>query len=454
MLKGTGWRKGQECAHSWLKNHPLGFVGRGKVSAQLLWPGMEARVRKNDGTLEAPSVQAVDTDGTYKDREGTIRKAILNRLRFGKDAQSEGVRTNKIIQSEAGHNASWTKSGATVGSGDDINAVGITLNKLVSDNLGGFRSILQNQGSVPAGQHIIFSVYVQDGTEPETAIRVQDPTNTHKVTVPISWDAGGAPNAQAALPTGDFVHVETIIEPQSDGITYRIILIVKNNNAGALSVRWLYYVRWDEAGNTGDYTYAGGFQGELTLSAFASSYTPTTTVAATRSGDDLAYDKGSITPTTPFTMMLSYISNFDRAALRSGVDGAFPGIWTMRHSSGGLNGFNLHANYSGDSLSWSTWLNGSTTGVTISLALVRGIKYIFMVTWNGVDTTEGFLNGVTKGINAASSVPANLPADYRVGMFAATADHCWGGIAHVAITESVLSVRQVENANAVIRKVA
>jgi len=118
MLIGSGGRIGQECAHSQLNNHPLGFIGRGKVTAQMLWPGMGVRIRKNDGSLDTPNIQSVDTDGNYSDREGIYRKAILNRLRFGKKALLEGGRFQYVPLTDYrdfGITSNWVVTNITQG---------------------------------------------------------------------------------------------------------------------------------------------------------------------------------------------------------------------------------------------------------------------------------------------------------------------------------------------------
>lgn len=447
MLKNSCWRKGQECAHSWHKNHPLGFIGRGKVSAQMLWSGMGARIRKNDGTLEAPSVQAIDADGTYEDRQGIKRTAVLNRLRFGRDGgKVEGQRKNEPLKSEAAHHASWSKAGVAVDSGDDITAVGLTLNKLVSDGTPAWRYIFQSQGSVPAGEHVVLSVHIQDGTEPDTAIRVQDLTAAHRVSVPITWSAGGVPTAQGHQEGGDFKWIDTIIVPQADGITYRIILIVKNNNVGALDVRWLYYNRWDDAGGIGDYTYAGGFMGEIQAAPVASSYIYTATSGVTRAADNVRYSTTDVLDFTgALTIVFAMISDLVSVSYR---------LWSAMDAFDDNRVEVIHNADNTITLFVRDDAVGASAQATTSGTVLRRAPSIIVVTKAADGAMQVFLKGVLDGSHAGLA-PNGTPSTFRIGGDAETAGReMYGALRNMTIIAPVLSIRQAENVDAVIRRAA
>ena len=191
------------------------------------------------------------------------------------------ARTNLVTYSEDLSNAAWIKT-TNLTLGTPLSIGGISLDLLQNNGVANFRDVTQNGPSVPAGGYVTFSVYVKAGTSSETAIRIQDPTNTDRWTVPITWSSG-VPSFQNGTGTLGWTEVQKTIENIGAGV-YRVALTIKNDTAGAYTATCKYYVQWDDAAATVD-TYAGGFQAEL--GSTPSSYIPTNGASVTRPAESI-----------------------------------------------------------------------------------------------------------------------------------------------------------------------
>lgn len=287
MLIGGGGRLGQECAHSALLNHPLGFIGRGKILSQALWPGMEARFRGSDGQLAAPSKQTIDAVGTYRSRDGLIRRAIANRLRFGRDGGLiEGGRANISLQNTA-YNVTWDQfNGMVVTANDAVSPDGTLSADKIADTSGSLLSIIRKAWPLTlSGDKVVMSVYVlkESPAAPFPNMQFNLTGGTQVLSAGrINTDTGATFTSGA-----DSTASERL------GAYWRWWVVDTDNDSGNDTARQAFNPAIastiDGASDnslTGDITVWGS---QVELGAFPSSLIFVTTVAVTRVADALEY---------------------------------------------------------------------------------------------------------------------------------------------------------------------
>ncbi len=459
MLIGSGGRLGQECAHSALLSHPLGFVGRGKVSAQIMWPGMEARVRKNDGTLEAPSTQAVDIDGTYTDRESIIRKAILNRLRFGRrGGLLERLRANLCLRSQELDNASWLNESVapTRTANTDVAPDGTTTADSLKDTSVAFSGVKQTVTITDDSNSVTFSFFIKKGTVAEYAGVALDLIGGTGVSGSVTIDHinGTLVNRDSGGPN------DKGIESFNDDWWF-VWFVLNNNNTGNTDARIILRTTadddllgsWDGA-VTGTNIF-WGFQIEQN-SPYATSYIPTAGASVTRSADILIHDNTNeiIFPGTSaaWTVICGFTPNHGPSS------SPVTRIWSSRKSAVSFNGFSLEFDGNGrPRLNVDRDAGVVQISAAGSPAISRGVLHTVFVTGESLTgDVKIFVNGKNYAEANVALWPTGPGPNFVVGgddvsSGTAQAD---GTIAHMTVIEPVLSFRQVENANAVIRKAA
>lgn len=461
MLKGSGWRKGQECAHSWLKNHPLGFIGRGKVRAQILWPGMEARIRMNDGTLEAPSAQAVDVDGTYTDRGGILRLATANRLRVGQDGGDlEEIRTNKLQRSKgSGGGAStyptnWNFSDAgmttrVLSAADETDQFATELSirrgrAVLTNDTGSqkqFNCLPQGSGEIAAVQNDVVTI--------SGYIRAPEQTNVDNVTLFVNeFDSGpifisgvGSADFKDELSTTKYKRFQlthTMVEATAAFVGIAVIARLADGGSITLDV----VLPQVETGAT---------------AAFASSPIPTDGGIVTRAADQFRFSNvgEAIALAANGMVLCKYTPGFngqDNTTVSRifSLGSTNDGVLLSDPGGGGTHGQFRYEVFSG---------GGITGNPTPDTLMVRDTTYRPVVTWE-LDSFRLSIDAVFKTQDTNGAAPTSgaqwIDADALNigGLGSAGPVVKVQTVAHFVITEPVLSSRQIENADAVVRKAA
>ncbi len=454
MLKGSG-RKGQECAHSALKNHPLGFIGRGMILAQSLWPGMETRLRRATGQLEGFSTEAVDADGRYQGRDGIIRKAILNSGRFGRDGLTvEGTRENVALETQTFNVASWNKfNGMVVTTDDATGPDGETTADKLADTSATLASIIRDTFTItPAGSTVTTSVWVlkdavtsrfpsiQFETSGGTGFAVWTDLNT----------STGATNVRAAGPIG------AVSNAESDGDFWYWISTYTDNDSGNNAVRDAIYPAYaatlggaNDNSLTGDIT-AFGIQTEL--GPFPSTYIENTTVATTRSAEDLRLDNTSevICKATQGSIVFIAIPGFDGDQIAGGDVIAYD-----IRNAGNTDGFRIYYRKTDGDL--AVEVKSDSVGVANlmggGVGSVRGKKNIVAFAWD-TDDFRLYDKAVLLDSDSLGAVPLTVNVEFFVAQDMANGRQMFGQLGCAVITEPSLTARQVENATAVMGKAA
>lgn len=213
-----------------------------------------------------PAVFTRSTTGTFVDQgDGLVKTAAIDVARFeSSGVLIEGANTNDILRSEEFDNASWSKSSVTVTPNTAVAPDGTTTADELDLSADVGARIFQSVTSRPAGM-FTFSVYLkakpgQSGTFP---VRM------------LTLGTGGE-TADALFTLNDSTWV-------------RVELTASQTGVGTVIV---YPGNRQVAGETLDTALAWGAQ--LELSAFASSYIPTTSAAVTKTLDDLSVSAANI----------------------------------------------------------------------------------------------------------------------------------------------------------------
>lgn len=224
---------------------------------------------------------AEDASGTLRDRHFVFNESTSA---FERSTLVERSGGNVILSSQDLDNGTyWTTITATV-SDDAVDLGHLTLGLLTDDSAASAQRISQNLTFTGNGAKGI-SFFVAKGTATSSAVLLVDDTAAaNRLVAAITW-SGDVPSV--AMTTGTLDDVEYIGEFQSRDV-YRIRMRSTTVTA-ANTNRFAFFPAATAAFGdtpTGN-IYAGGFQAENNI--YATSYKKTTTAAATRNADVLAF---------------------------------------------------------------------------------------------------------------------------------------------------------------------
>lgn len=229
------------------------------------------------------------TGGYYTSSTGTLTWVAANTLRNGDQGLLvEQSSTNLVLQSQTFANASWTKNSNSVTMSDGaVSAPDATLtgSSYIGDNTLNLHQVLQTIAKAAASTQYAFSIYAKAGSLPNCLIQMND--------------AGGGCYAVINLSDGT---TTTAITTYGAGWTagsitatalanswYRLTLVATSGANASFTPSF----RMRTAGNSDSWagdgaTAQGYFWGaQVEALAFATSYFPTTTIAAARSTDQV-----------------------------------------------------------------------------------------------------------------------------------------------------------------------
>jgi hypothetical protein len=245
-------------------------------------------------TLDSRVTFTRASSGTRFNSAGVLVTASTNQPRFDYDPVTlairglliEEQRTNLLLQSAALDNASWTKSNSTV-TANAVSAPDGTLSadKVVEDTATAGHLVLQ-AATVSTGSAYTASAFVKASERTRAAIYMNETGATgNRATVGFNLTTGAIDNAAATV--GTFSGASATIASVGGG-WYRISLTATvvatsvqvrlmplDASASAVSPSYL------GDGTSGIYLWGA----QLEAGSFATSYTPTTTAAATRAAD-------------------------------------------------------------------------------------------------------------------------------------------------------------------------
>lgn len=441
MLKGSGWKKGQECAHSWLKNHPLGFVGRGKVHTQALWSGMEARSRGSDGKLSAPNTEVVDADGTYEDREGIIRKAILNRLRFGRSGGIfENARTNLCVRAEEMDNGSWTKTRSSVSANDRAAPDGkTTADKLIEDTSNNSHFASASSISFTSGTQYVYSFYVRAAERSEVWLNF--PAAPFPASANAFFDLSGSGSVGTVGAGADSAGIEAL----PDG-WFRCWVIATADATTTGQMQVAVAIATEDLSYLGDGSSGAHFWGaQVEVGDFPATYIPTTSVSVTRAAENIQL-------TTPPAIVDAGGSWTALIALTPTSDGTGGEQYMFGSSHDGSNYFWL-AKQAATGKLWYRVRSGGVRQAYSITTFSPGVMLVAAVLMQSVaGQNKMYINGVQEATLADLIESDCWGTITNIGQNNSAVLQFFGPLARFTIVTPDLSVRQIENATAVIRR--
>ena len=245
------------------------------------------------------------SNATYFDASGTLQTASDNTPRFDHDPATgasrglliEEARTNLLTRSAEMDNAAWAKESVTVTANQGAAPDQATAADLIYPTSGsGTGRAVSQDATVTAATTYTWSAFVKSLNKGFAYLQLNQtptaPTKAYFVTVDLSNGSVGSLQNLVSTSTG----VTTTATSVGNG-WYRIATTF-STDSGVTAVRC--FVGVSDSANSRDVTASGtsgilAWGAQLEAGAFATSYIPTTTAAATR-----AADSAVVTPISSF----------------------------------------------------------------------------------------------------------------------------------------------------------
>lgn len=269
------------------------------------------------GSLPAGLTFTRASTASFYDKNGIVQQAANDTARFDYNPSTlalnglaiEEQRTNLLLQSQDTTAVAWVKTGSPTITNNNAGAPdgNATLNHFTRTTTG---PSYANQGLIKTVSSLpyAFSFFAKMGSVGSTlAVRLQG-TSPNRIDVAFNLSTGTA-GTPAVSGTG-FVSNGAAIQSLPNGI-YRVFLMVSGTDAAAaIGAAFSFNSTGSNQIDTTDSVsnsdgYIWGFQ--LEQAAIATSYIPTTTVAATRAADNLAASSLSWFNALQGAYMASYI---------------------------------------------------------------------------------------------------------------------------------------------------
>ena len=231
------------------------------------------------------------SSGTYTDSAGVLQTAATDVPRFDHNpltGESLGLlveeqRTNLVLRSEEFDNASWVKASSTVTANTGSAPDGATTANTFTRTTTGPNYVTQNFTKAASVIQYTYSVFAKQSVGNFCAIRLQ---GTYPSRVDVVFNLSSATISTAATVFGSFTGPSASITPYANG-WYRLTVTGTSDATVGLAIHASFNSNGAVIdGNDSVSTSAGLLWGaQLEAGAFATSYTPTTTAAATRNAD-------------------------------------------------------------------------------------------------------------------------------------------------------------------------
>ena len=269
---------------------PAGWVRNALWRSARAVPSLDLRFADNKSLVDATTGQSLVTftrasTGTFVGSDGLIQTATTNEPRFDHNPTTgeslgllvEEARTNLLLRSEEFDNAYWIKSNLTVTSNSTTAPSGTTTaDTLVEDTLLGIKAVQSAAITVASGQAYTFSCYAKPagrnfamflmiGSFPATILAAFDLTNGTVGTT------GGSPITTATNVGNGWYRLSITATSSSAGVTVAQVRPCETSGTSF----------YQGNGTSGIHVWGA----QLEAGAFATSYIPTTTAAATRAAD-------------------------------------------------------------------------------------------------------------------------------------------------------------------------
>ena len=291
-----------------------------------------ARDKELDRGGTGPAITFTRASGaTYFDVNGVLQTASNDAPRFDHDPATgasrglliEEARTNLLERSAEFDNAYWTKQGTTASANTSAAPDGTTSADTISETATNAAHFLSRTISITSGTSYTLSVFAKAGTSSILMLTLGD--NEFGTPVPRAWfnlstgavgSTVGSPSATGIQSVGNGWYRCTITKAATSTASTAFYISITDTDGNAASY----------TGNTSNNFLIWGAQ--LEAGAFATSYIPTTTAAATRSADSAV-----VTPISGFYNQAE--GTLFAEGSSSGSSAAFP-----RFAEFGTNGDN------------------------------------------------------------------------------------------------------------------
>ena len=323
---------------------------------------------------------------------------------------SEGQRTNLVVQSQ-NFAATWAAVGTPTITSANKNYGTLKLDLIGDDDAAAVEGYTQSITYTGNAQKSI-SCFVKQGTATKSVIRLRDTTaGVDRLNAEITW-SGAVPVVTMIAGTEERAQEELI-----DGV-YRLFFLTASVTAANTNSLQIYPATDNTltVGDTGNINI-GGWQSEDAV--FASEYSPTTTVAVTRTVGNLSYLVRDHLKTSGGAIVLAFTPSTGSA-----FTGYIYGSYTNANNS-----FQLF--FDGTTLTARKRVGGVNYDATIGFVPSAGTEYSMVVNYgkNGIDI---WLDGVKGTGNTDTTAPV-FGSNLNIGSDGNGGNHAFGSVKNIKV---------------------